>query len=96
MNTGSTALIEQALLSDDIQQDLQTLLADRSVTKQLYREIAFEQIKEGKKEEKKRVFCSLLVFAGYLNPNPTDKRDIYELSIPNQEVRQIYEERVID
>ncbi|CAG8710989.1 19166_t:CDS:2 [Racocetra fulgida] len=32
MNTGSTGLIDQALLSDDIQEDLQTLLAGQNIT----------------------------------------------------------------
>ncbi|CAG8721035.1 6628_t:CDS:10 [Gigaspora margarita] len=90
MNSGSTALIDQTLLSDDIQEDLQTLLNGKSITKELYGEIAFEQIKDSR-----NIFYSLLVFAGYLNPKPTDQLDFYELSIPNREVRKIYKERMI-
>ncbi|CAG8782568.1 38305_t:CDS:2 [Gigaspora margarita] len=90
MNSGGTALIDQTLLSDDIQEDLQTLLSGKSITMELYGEIAFEQIKDSR-----NIFYSLLVFAGYLNPKPTDQLDFYELSIPNREVRKIYKERMI-
>ncbi len=78
------------MLSDDNQIELQTLLRGESVTKRLYKQIDFNQIKENKD-----LFYSLLVFAGYLNPTLIEL-GIYELSIPsNKEVRQIYEDRVI-
>src|SRR6185437_7897349 len=78
-------------LSEDIQKDLQTLLRGESITEKLHKEIAFEEI-----EEKKDALYSLLVFAGYLSPNSANQSGLYELTIPNREIRQIYEERVIE
>ncbi|CAG8641890.1 17100_t:CDS:2 [Racocetra fulgida] len=87
-DSGGTDLVEQAILSDENQLDLQNLLKGRNITKKLYKQIALDQIKKDK-----RAFYSLLVFAGYLNPVETEVG--YKLSIPNQEVREIYEERVV-
>src|SRR6185503_19219129 len=78
------------MLSDENQIELQTLLCGKSVTKRIYKQIDFNQIKENKD-----LFYSLLAFTGYLNPTLVEL-GIYELSIPsNQEVRKIYEDRVI-
>src|SRR5947209_10794548 len=89
MDSGGTELIEQALLSDEIQASLQNLLVDQKVIKRLYKQIDFNQI-----QENKNILYSLLVFSGYLNPTLTEL-GTYELTIPNQEVRKIYEDRVI-
>jgi hypothetical protein len=91
LDSGSTELIDQAMLSDDNQIEMQDLLCGKSVIKRIYKQIAFNQIRE-----KKDLFYSLLVFAGYLNPTPIET-DVYKLSIPpNQEIRQIYEDRIIE
>jgi hypothetical protein len=96
IDSGNYELINQTMLSDDNQMELQALLRGKSVIKRLYKQIDFNQIKKNKD-----LFYSLLVFAGYLNTSLVklfilDIYDIYKLSIPsNQEVRRIYEERVI-
>jgi hypothetical protein len=91
IDSGDPGIIDQVMLSDENQDDLQKLLYGKSIIKRIYNQIAFDQIKESKD-----LFYSLLVFAGYLNPIPTDKLDTYELSIPsNREIRKIYEDRVI-
>ena len=81
------------MLSDDNQVEMQSLLQGRSITKRIYKQIAFNQI-----EEKKDLFYSLLLFAGYLSPqlannDPEDPQ--YKLTIPNREIRSIYKDRVI-
>jgi hypothetical protein len=81
------------MLSDNNQVEMQTLLQGKSITKRIYKQIAFDQIKE-----KKDLFYSLLLFAGYLNPQlvNNDLEDPqYELTIPNREIRSIYKDRVI-
>ncbi len=92
LDSGGTGLVDKALLSDAIQEDLQELLEGRGIVKKLYKQISLGQI-----EHNKDILYSLLVFAGYLNPalandNPEDPR--YHLTIPNKEVRGIYAERV--
>ncbi len=93
LDSGGTGLVDKALLSDAIQEDLQELLEGRGIVKKLYKQISLGQI-----EHNKDILYSLLVFAGYLNPalandNPEDPR--YHLTIPNKEVRGIYAERVM-
>ncbi|WP_375326450.1 AAA family ATPase [Candidatus Tisiphia endosymbiont of Nemotelus uliginosus] len=93
LDSGGTGLVDKALLSDKMQEDLQELLEGRGIVKKLYKQISLGQI-----EHNKDILYSLLVFAGYLNPalandNPEDLR--YHLTIPNKEVRGIYAERVM-
>jgi len=93
LDSGGTGLIDKVLLSDEIQQDLQQLLEGRGITKELYKQVALEEI-----ENDKNIFYSLLVFAGYLNPilaNDDEEALVYRLTIPNKEVRHIYIARVI-
>ncbi|WP_341764119.1 AAA family ATPase [Candidatus Tisiphia endosymbiont of Beris chalybata] len=94
LDSGGTGLVDKALLSDEIQEDLQELLEGRGIVKKLYKQISLGQI-----EHNKDILYSLLVFAGYLNPylandNPENPR--YHLTIPNKDVRGIYAERVMD
>jgi len=80
------------MLSDDNQEELQTLLEGKSITKQLNKQISLDQI-----HQDQDAFYSLLVFTGYLNPqlvsdDPEEPR--YSLTIPNRELRTIYRQRV--
>ncbi|WP_341758066.1 AAA family ATPase [Candidatus Tisiphia endosymbiont of Ditula angustiorana] len=93
IDSGGTGWIDHVLLSDEMQQDLNTLLEGKSIVKKVYKQISFADISDNY-----NVFYSLLLFAGYLSPllandNKEDPR--YSLSIPNREVRNIYVERVI-
>ncbi|MEN0016354.1 MAG: hypothetical protein AAF706_01890, partial [Bacteroidota bacterium] len=64
--------------------------SERSITSSIIHPMCFDDI--GKPEG----FYSLLIFAGYLNPEPvTPEHNIYRLSIPNQEARYIYQNRFI-
>jgi Predicted AAA-ATPase/PD-(D/E)XK nuclease superfamily len=93
LDSGGTGLVDKALLSDEIQEELQELLEGRGIVKKLYKQISFKEI-----ENNTDIFYSLLVFAGYLNPslaNDDDEYPRYRLTIPNKEVRNIYVERVI-
>ncbi|MCC8483874.1 MAG: AAA family ATPase, partial [Rickettsia endosymbiont of Labidopullus appendiculatus] len=92
IDSGGTGWIDHVLLSDEMQQDLNTLLEGKSIVKKLYKQISFADL-----EDNPNVFYSLLLFTGYLSPllandNKEDPR--YSLSIPNREVRNIYVERV--
>jgi hypothetical protein len=95
IDSGGTGLVNKALLNDEVQAELQDLLACKSITKKIYRQIAFEDIQTNHK-----MLYSLLLFAGYLNPklvtsDELDESEVeYELSIPNHEVKQLYLERV--
>lgn len=93
LDSGGTGLVDKALLSDEIQEELQELLEGKGIVKKLYKQISLSEI-----ENNTDIFYSLLVFAGYLNPclaNDDDESPRYRLTIPNKEVRSIYVERVI-
>lgn len=93
LDSGGTGLIDTALLSDGIQEDLQLLLEGDGIVKKLYKQISLLEINDNPD-----IFYSLLVFAGYLNPmlaNDDEEDPRYRLTIPNKEVRNIYVERVI-
>ena len=91
LDSGGTALIDAVLLSDEMQQDLQTLVAGGSLVYPIAKQIRFEDI------GKPMGLYSLLLFSGYLNPEVVHaERNIYRLSIPNYEVQYIYETRVLE
>ncbi len=92
LDSGGTSLVDKALLSDEIQEDLQELLVGKGIIKKLYKQISLGEI-----DEDEDIFYSLLVFAGYLNPAIADdnaEAPTYHLTIPNKEVRYIYIARV--
>lgn len=90
LDSGGTALIDKALLSDEIQKDLQQLAAGGNIVSPITKQISFADI------DKPIGLFSLLLFSGYLNPVAKElEENIYELSVPNKEVRHIYKTRVL-
>ena len=90
IDSGGTALVNQALLSDGIQVDLQALVAGKSIEVPIMKQISFDDITS------RPGLFSLLLFTGYLNPDEGDAiSGLYKLSIPNFEVRNIYEQRLL-
>jgi hypothetical protein len=90
LDSGGTGLIDQALLQDDIQEDLQKLVEGGSIIINITKHINFSDI-----TTKKGLF-SLLLFSGYLKPKVVDStEDLYELSLPNFEVQYIYRQKLM-
>ena len=90
LDSGGTALIDEVLLSDEVQQDMQTLVAGGSIVSPIMKQISFEDIGDP------MGLFSLLLFSGYLNPKAVDTENhIYALSIPNYEVAYIYKTRLL-
>ncbi|WP_342278618.1 AAA family ATPase [Candidatus Tisiphia endosymbiont of Myopa tessellatipennis] len=90
LDSGGTGLIDKVLLSDEMQEDLQSLAAGRSIISPITKQISFADINEPVG------LLSLLLFSGYLNPTAKiPEKNVYELSIPNYEVKYIYETRVL-
>jgi len=90
VDSGGTGLIDEALLRDDIQEDLQILVEGGSIIETITKHINFNDINT------RSGLFSLLLFAGYLKPQViefTEHR--YELSIPNFEVQYIYRQRIM-
>lgn len=94
IDTGGTGLLDKSLVSDALQNDLQTLLEGGEIIKRIYKQISLLEI-----ETNSDIFFSLLLFAGYLNAEKAsddEEETRYKLTIPNKEVRNIYLDRVID
>ncbi|WP_425364419.1 AAA family ATPase [Candidatus Tisiphia endosymbiont of Mystacides longicornis] len=90
LDSGGTALVDKALLSDGMQEDLQSLAAGKAIISPIVKQISFTDI------NKPVGLFSLLLFSGYLNPvAKKPEEDIYELSVPNKEVRYIYNARML-
>ncbi len=90
LDSGGTSLIDKALLSNEMQEDMQQLAAGKTIISPITKQISFADI------HTQVGLFSLLLFSGYLNPTGIDvQEDIYELSAPNMEVKHIYNARVL-
>ena len=91
IDSGGTGLVEKAVLSYKVQQDLQTLVKGGSIVSTIAKQIRCDTI------EKPEGLYNLLLFSGYLNAvQEPEQRRRYQLSIPNHEVREIYNQWLID
>ena len=91
LDSGGTSLIDVAFVSDELQKDLQTLTAGKSIVSRIRRQVSFEAL------QSPVGLFSLLLFSGYLNPVAiSEADDLYELSVPNYEVSKIYEQRLLE
>ncbi|WP_250310661.1 PD-(D/E)XK nuclease domain-containing protein [Rickettsia endosymbiont of Oedothorax gibbosus] len=90
IDSGGTDWIDHVLLSDEMQTDIQALVAGKTITSSITKHINFADIRQPEG------LFSLLLFSGYLNPAAKmSEQDIYELSIPNYEVKYIYQKRMV-
>jgi hypothetical protein len=90
VDSGGTGWIDNVLLSDEMQQDMQNLAAGKSIITPIMKQISFADI------SLRSGLFSLLLFSGYLNPSSVElTRNIFELSAPNEEVKFIYETRLL-
>ena len=92
IDSGGTQLIDEVFISDKVQQDLQILISGGRLRSTIKRQISFDDISETE------TLHSLLLFGGYLTPDTiprVTRGHSYQLSIPNYEVKHIYEERLL-
>jgi hypothetical protein len=76
--------------TDDMQQNIQLLVASKSIITPIMKQISFADINS------RSGLFSLLLFSGYLNPSPVEPtRNIFELAALNEEVKFIYETRLL-
>ncbi|MEL6413277.1 MAG: AAA family ATPase, partial [Bacteroidota bacterium] len=90
IDSGGTALIDAALIADHTQEDLQQLVQGQSIEQIVEKQIVFDTL------ESPDGLYSLLLFCGYLKPEVIEPiHDLYRLSVPNYEVKRIYEKRIL-
>ena len=94
VNTSSDALIKNQITpreAEAIRQDIGTLLQGEAIAKTLYPNLVFKDLGIDRD-----LIWSLLVFSGYINAvKSADKRQ-YLLSIPNYELKTLFEEIVLE
>ena len=90
VESGGTGLVDASLLADSIQEDLQKLLKRETITSIIKTQFVFEDLNSSP-----TLLYSLLLFSGYLNAKIINwKIKEFELSIPNEEVAEIFQEKV--
>ncbi|WP_341755632.1 AAA family ATPase [Candidatus Tisiphia endosymbiont of Ptychoptera albimana] len=90
VDSGGTGWVDNVLLSDEMQQDIQVLAAGKAIIAPIMKQISFADISS------RSGLFSLLLFSGYLNPTAVEPtRNIFALSAPNEEVKFIYETRLL-
>jgi len=92
INTADTSIIDGLATrgGKELREELGQLLEGRKLTKPVYESIVMRDL-----EKRDDLLWSLLAFSGYLKPaGPGIRRNFYELEIPNEEVRIVYEEMV--
>ncbi len=91
-NTSSNELVKDLIRegSDRVKEDMERLLRDEPIESAINENIVFQELKKSE-----RNIYSLLFFSGYLKcieQRMEKRRIICKLSIPNEEVKYIYEE----
>ncbi|MEA3443340.1 MAG: AAA family ATPase [Bacteroidota bacterium] len=90
VNTGSDILIRERITEPDTENTLQKLIAGESIVKTLDQNFVFNDL-----DENKELFWTLLTFSGYLTQIKEVGLDMYELKIPNCEVRTVFQNIII-
>ncbi len=92
VNTGGTELVDNLATrgGKELREELGQLLEGQSITKPVYENIVMKDV-----EKQDDLLWSFMLFSGYLKcTGEAVRRNYYELKIPNEEVRIVYEELV--
>lgn len=92
VNTANTSMIDQLVTNNgqELREELYQLLNGQTIIKPISDNIIMRELSYGTKQ-----LWSFLLFSGYLKfSRKSLSKNLRELSIPNEEVRQIYEEMI--
>ena len=92
INTASTEIIDSLVTRGGkyLREEIGQLLENKAITKPVYENIIMRDL-----EKRDDLLWSFLLFSGYLKTTgEAVHRNLYELKIPNEEVRIVYEESV--
>ena len=92
INTASTEIIDNLVTRGgrELREEIGQLLENKAITKPVYENIIMRDL-----EKRDDLLWSFLLFSGYLKTiGEAVHRNLYELKIPNEEVRIVYEELV--
>ncbi|MCP4110023.1 MAG: AAA family ATPase [Desulfobacteraceae bacterium] len=92
LNTGSMDILEQLVTrgGSELREELEQLLAGDIITRRVYDSIVMRDL-----DKSDDLLWSFLLFSGYLKSGDRlGRRNSYELMIPNEEVRLVYEDMI--
>lgn len=94
-NTSSNSIIKEVIEAADMEtrHDIEELIAGKAIEKPIHEDITYEDIRESKDN-----LWNFLFFTGYLKKTKECFRDgtlYFQLSIPNAEIRSIYQNTIL-
>ncbi len=92
LNTGSMDILEQLVTRGgaELREELEQLLAGETITRRVYDSIVMRDL-----DKSDDLLWSFLLFSGYLKSGDRlGRRNSYELMIPNEEVKLVYEDMI--
>lgn len=92
VNTGGTEILEQLVTRGgrELREELGQLIEGDTITQSIFDNIVLRDI-----ETRENLVWSFLLFSGYLKPvNGVIRKNQYELAIPNEEVKRLYEDLI--
>jgi hypothetical protein len=92
LNTGSTELLDRLVTrgGTELREELEALLVGQTITRPIYDSIVMRDL-----DTQNDLLWSFLLFSGYLKPSTQSiRRNWYELAVPNEEVRLVYEDLI--
>ena len=97
VNTGRDILIKQRITESKVKENLQDLITGKSIKKKLHENFVFSDLdNEVLENDDDALIWTLLTYSGYLTQVKELKHDNYELKIPNNEIKTVFKDIIVN
>ena len=97
VNTGRDMLIRERITEPKVKENLQDLITGKSIEKKLHDNFIFADLdNEVIENDDDALIWTLLTYSGYLTQVKELKHDNYELKIPNNEIKTVFKEIIVN
>ena len=97
VNTGRDILIKQRITEPKVKENLQDLITGKSIEKKLHENFVFSDLdNEVLENDDDALIWTLLTYSGYLTQIKKLKHDNYELKIPNNEIKTVFKDIIVN